>query len=405
MSKTSGLGDAAFVGGYDLSGDVASLDKISGGPNLLDVTPINKSAHVRIGALRSGEIDFTSWFEEGYSSSNPVFEHDALAPLPRTDEVVSYFRGTAIGNPAASLYGKQVNYDPTRGNDGSLSVKVQAMSDGYGLEWGQQLTAGLFAASNALTGSNSTFESGAGNWVLGTNSTVAQSSAQHHSGSDSLAITSVSSGDMTALSAAAGSYATEMFAVVPGNVVNVQAWVRSAVSARTCSVGLDYYKSDGTHVSTVYGTGVADTTSGWTLITATLVVPATSAWAAVNVKVASTGAGSEVHYVDDVEYFLLPSSLDTSASANFGAQAYLHVTAFTGTDATVAIYDSADNVSFSAVSGLAFTQTTAIGSQRTSIANSATVRRYIAPVVTTSGGFTALSFAVNLTKNTLAVVF
>ncbi len=399
MAKQSGLGARFLVGGYDISGDVNAIDTIGEAQSLLDSTDITQSAHSRIGGLHDGHMAFTTFFDTANA-------HPVLSALPKSDtQMMALMPALAIGAPAAALVAKQVGYDPSRAADGALMLKVAGEGNAYGLEWGVTLTPGVFSAANALTGNNSTFETGIGNWVLGTNSTIAQSSAQHHSGSDSLAITSASSGDMTALSAAAGNYATQMFAVAPGNMVNVQAWVRSAVSARTCSVGLDYYTSGGSHVSTVYGTGVADTTSGWTLITATLVVPATSAWAAVNVKVASTGAGSEVHYVDDVEYFLLPSSFDTGGSLAYGAQAYLQVTAFTGTDATIAVYDSADNVSFSAVTSLAFSQVTAApASQRVAIANTATVREYVAVNVITSGGFSALSFAVMLAKNPVSGV-
>ena len=210
---------------------------------------------------------------------------------------------------------------------------------------------------------------------------------------------------MTSASCVAGSIASQGFAVVPGNQVNVQGWVRSAVSVRTCSIGVDWYTSGGAFVSTSYGTGVADSTSAWTLISATVTAPATAAFARVNVKVASTGAGAEVHYVDDVQYLLLPASYDTAASASFGAQAYLQVTAFTGTDVTIKIQDSADNVTFADVTSLAFAQTTAAHTaQRISISNTATVRRYVTATLTTAGGFTALSAAVVIVKNQIASV-
>jgi hypothetical protein len=56
---------------------------------------------------------------------------------------MSWWRGAALGNPAASLNAKQINYDPTRGSDGSLLVKVDAAGSGFGLEHGQMLTAGI----------------------------------------------------------------------------------------------------------------------------------------------------------------------------------------------------------------------------------------------------------------------
>ena len=154
MSKQSGLGDNAFVHGYDLSGDVASLSRIAGGMGLGDLTGINSSAHERVGLLRTGEIAFTSWFNDA-----ALQEHAALSPLPLTDVIVSYLRGTTLGNPAACMTAKQVNYDPTRNQDGSLQFGVQALSSHskVGLEWCEQLTAGKATHASATNGSSVTY--------------------------------------------------------------------------------------------------------------------------------------------------------------------------------------------------------------------------------------------------------
>ena len=154
MSKQSGLGDQAFVHGYDLSGDVASLSRIAGGQGLGDLTGINSSAHERVGLLRTGEIAFTSWFNDA-----ALQEHAALSPLPLTDVIVSYLRGTTLGNPAACMTAKQVNYDPTRNQDGSLQFGVQALSSHskVGLEWCEQLTAGKATHASATNGSSVTY--------------------------------------------------------------------------------------------------------------------------------------------------------------------------------------------------------------------------------------------------------
>jgi len=151
VSKQSGLGDQAFVHGYDLSGDVASLSRIAGGQGLGDLTGINSSAHERVGLLRTGEIAFTSWFNDA-----ALQEHAALSPLPLTDVIVSYLRGTTLGNPAACMTAKQVNYDPTRNQDGSLQFGVQALSSqsAVGLEWCEQLTAGKATHASATNGTS-----------------------------------------------------------------------------------------------------------------------------------------------------------------------------------------------------------------------------------------------------------
>lgn len=217
-SKQSGLGDNFYIGGYDLSGDLASVDKISGGPALFDVTSIKKLAHERIGGQRSGDMQFTSFWESTVAVSNPAVpasttpytstynfpvtvtviggtgtqvainganqgtfdgtyvlpalgtitltytvaptwawakigtEHDALSLLPRTDTIGSYFRGTTLLNPTACVNAKQIGYDPTRDNAGNLIMKVDLQSNGFGLEWGVQLTPGLRADTAATTG-------------------------------------------------------------------------------------------------------------------------------------------------------------------------------------------------------------------------------------------------------------
>lgn len=147
MAKTTGLGDNYYLGGYDLSGDTNSLSKISGGPAPIDTTAINQSGYERLGGLRDGGIDFVSYF-------NPTGAHVALSPLPTADVICSYFRGTAIGNPAACYVAKQVNYDPTRGQDGSLTFAVATQANGFGLEWGEQLTAGLRTDTVATNGAS-----------------------------------------------------------------------------------------------------------------------------------------------------------------------------------------------------------------------------------------------------------
>jgi hypothetical protein len=249
--KSSGLGDNFYVAGFDASGDIQQLNGISGGPALLNFTPINKSAYERKGGVRSGQIEYTAFF-----NTVPVTgaTHEKLAALPRTDQVVTYCRGTALGDEAACLVSKQINYDPNRADDGMLTFGVSAQSNGYGLEWTRLLTAGIR-----------------------------------------------------------------------------------------------------TDTAATLGTGI-----------------------------------------------------DTTASASFGGQAYLQVFGpFTGTDATVKIQDSADNVTFADVAGFSFTQITAAPTaERIALGNTATLRRYLRATTVTTGGFTALSFAVGVAKNEVAgVVF
>lgn len=146
MAKQAGMGDRFWVDGYNLSGDIGSLSNIGGGPAAGEVTAIDKFGIERIGLLRSGQIEFSSWFDKAAGA-----EHLALAPLPTADRIATYGRGAAIGAHAAACVAKQINYDPTRAADGSLSLTISAQSNGFGLEWGEMLTAGTRTDTTATS--------------------------------------------------------------------------------------------------------------------------------------------------------------------------------------------------------------------------------------------------------------
>jgi hypothetical protein len=149
--KQSGLGDNFYIGGYDLSGDVSSVDQISGPMSPIDVTGIKQSANQRTGGERTGDLQFTTFFNYTTSGTGDN-EHTALSALPTTDTIATYFRGTALGTPSACILGRQINYDGTRDNTGNLTLKVEVQGDKYGLEWGIQATAGLRTDTTGTTG-------------------------------------------------------------------------------------------------------------------------------------------------------------------------------------------------------------------------------------------------------------
>jgi hypothetical protein len=149
MAKQGGLGDNLYVAGYDLSGDIGSLSRIGGGPSPLEVTAIDKSAMERIGGKRDGGIEYSAYFNPSTGQA-----HERLSALPTGDVIMTYCRGTALGSPAAAMVAKQINYDGSRGDDGSLTFAVQAQANGFGLEWGRQLTAGKRTDSTGTTGAS-----------------------------------------------------------------------------------------------------------------------------------------------------------------------------------------------------------------------------------------------------------
>lgn len=253
MAKQSGIGDNLYIAGVDVSGDIGSIQRIGGGPSLLDVTAINKGGMERIGGQFAGELGFSSYFNDGGSANRAGAGGSTfltLSSLPSSDVILTYARGTTLGNKGAGMIGKQVNYDLNRGQDGALLFSTQALNNAFPLEWGVQLTAGKRT-------------------------------------------------DTTATAAGSG--------------------------------------------TSVDDTGLVSTAFGWS--------------------------------------------------------AYLHVFSFTGTSCTISIHDSANNSTFTLLSGASFTAATGVASQRIQAASAtATVRRYLS--VNTAGTFSSCVFAVLFVRHT-----
>lgn len=149
MAKQSGLGQKLIVGGWDLSGDIGLLSNVHGGPTYQDMTGIDKSAHERVGTLRSAELIFTSFFNAAAGQATTI-----LAPLPRTDAINTYMTSQLVGSAAASMIGKQNNYDPKRTGDAQLTIETKMEANSFGLEWGRLLTAGLRTDTTATNGAS-----------------------------------------------------------------------------------------------------------------------------------------------------------------------------------------------------------------------------------------------------------
>jgi hypothetical protein len=155
---------------------------------------------------------------------------------------------------------------------------------------------------------NSDFETTVGTWNNAAllNCTVTDTALQAHSGSNSMLMTSAAAGNMAADNTTTP--VTNGMPVVPGGFVTIQGWFRAAASPRSCNVGCDFYTAAGGFLGTVFGPNITDSTSAWTqafdggLIKA----PATAAFARATVRVQSTGAASEIHYVDDVTMTATP---------------------------------------------------------------------------------------------------
>ena len=147
MAKESAIGDRLYVAGYDLSGDVGVVGNLATMRALLDVRGIRQTAMERIAGVADGMISFNAYYNPSVGQ-----EHAVLSGVPATDTEVVYFHGQALGNAAAGLTARQMMYDPTLGEDGSLMLAVECPAgNGAPLEWGVQLTSGHRTDSSATT--------------------------------------------------------------------------------------------------------------------------------------------------------------------------------------------------------------------------------------------------------------
>lgn len=151
MSKETGLGAGFFLDGIDLSGDTRAMESISKSLGMFEVPGINRFAMERLPGQLDGAINWTSYF-------NPTNAHLALRTLPRTDRIATYMhKQTVLGTPCASIVAKQINYDPTRDQQGGLTAKVESLANANWLDWGFSLTQGKRADTTATNGTGVDF--------------------------------------------------------------------------------------------------------------------------------------------------------------------------------------------------------------------------------------------------------
>lgn len=149
MAKQSGLGQRLFVGGVDVSGDTGSFT-IGAPLKTIDVTDITQSAHGRLGGERDAVTSIVSYFDPAVGAS-----HATWSALPTTDVPLMLLASAPVlGGPAYCMIAKQIGYDPTRATDGSFTFKVDAQANGFGAEWGLQLTAGIRTDTAATAGTS-----------------------------------------------------------------------------------------------------------------------------------------------------------------------------------------------------------------------------------------------------------
>jgi hypothetical protein len=459
MTISSGLGQAFYYGGYDLSGDTGSADNINGGlVGTQDITTIDLLAFKRTGLLRDGGISWASFFNKATGRA-----HERLGALPTADRHLMWATGAAIGDPAACLVGKQINYDVTRPQDGSLTIAVNAQGNAYGLEWCDLLTAGQRTDTGATSGTAAEFGYDGEDFVL-----LPGASGDYVSTPDAASLDIVGDIDIRARVALDDwtpaaestliakytatsderSYALAVTATgalifrwtedgateksETSSAVNTFTngtthWVRATLDVDNggSDAAVNFYTSeDGSTWTALGATQLNGATTSIYASTAVLEIGAQSAGTvnrmagkffegsvlsgiggtAVAAPVASA-ADDEVSDATPLTWTVNGNAVVSSHTVH-GLQAYLQAFSFAGTDVTVKLQHSHDNSTFADITGGGFTQITSGPTvQRIEVAAGTEIRRYVRAVTVTTGGFTSLVFAVAANVNVTAVTF
>lgn len=201
MAKQSGLGDQLFIASTDIGADVSSIGSLATPRETLPATGITQSAMARLYGKRDGQAEFTAYFNDEVAGT-----HARLKLLPRTDVHLMYLRGQGIGNEAVGLVGKQIDYAPTRGDDGSLTFGVSVLANSFGIDWCDQLTSGKQTHASATnntaidTLASASFGFQAYLQVFSLGSGTAEITIEDSA--DNVSFTPVTSGDFTDVTAA-----------------------------------------------------------------------------------------------------------------------------------------------------------------------------------------------------------
>jgi len=252
------------------------------------------------------------------------FSADTSTPIVETGIITSALNGqtldTSLANNTtyrayvrvASIAGTSNYFSDWDYEQFALSIDAPAeptLSASYNSTNGA-VTVTIFGRTNVLSANQASLETNTTGWDAVTNCAIAQSGAQYSSGVKSLSLTATATGDMTA-STTSGT----AFAVTASRKFSATAEFRSAVTARSCAVGIRFLTSAGATISTTFGTAITDSASAWTSTTITATAPVTATKAQVFVKVV-TPVTSEVHYIDKIAFHSGDSA--TFTSGGFG---------------------------------------------------------------------------------------
>lgn len=210
--------------------------------------------------------------------------------------------GSNLGSSATTIQGGSGNLAITTGSSDAITGSISITTGNSSTSASGNIS--IDSGSGVIDGEvieNKTFEGGLDSMQDWFSTSLSTTTAQAHSGSQSLEVTPSSTfwGIIEILPGTT---------VTPGHQYHFSIWVRAATTPRTIGASI-VWQGAGTTTSF---TSIVDSSSGWTEMTLTAPAPA-GATSVVFRAQSSTGAAGDIHYFDDMSITDLSSGSAISA--------------------------------------------------------------------------------------------
>lgn len=250
----------------------------------------------------SGTAGNLALFTSNNSLGNSLIQQNGTTLQVATSGTNAVSLGSGSGSSATTIQGGTGNILIATGSSAGITGSISISSGNSSTTASGNIS--IDSGSGVIDGEvveDKTFESGLDAMQDWFNTSLASTTAQAHSGSQSLQVTP-SSAFWGIIEVLPGT------TVTPGHQYHFSIWIRAASTPRTINASIVW---QGANTTTSF-TPAVDSTTGWTEMTLTAPAPAGATSVSFRMQ-SSTGAAGEVHYFDDVSITDLSSGTAISA--------------------------------------------------------------------------------------------
>ena len=250
----------------------------------------------------TGTVGAIAMFTSSNSLGNSLIQQSGTVLQIASTSPSTVAVGSGLGSSSTIIQGGTGNLSLETGDSNGITGSISITTGDSSTTASGNIA--IDSGSGIIDGEvveDKTFEGGLDNMQDWFNTSLATTTAQAHSGSQSLAVTPSSTfwGTIEILPGTP---------VTPGHQYHFSIWVRASTTPRTIGASIVW---QGASTTTAFNS-VVDSTTGWTEMTLTAPAPAGATSVSFRMQ-SSTGAAGDVHYFDDISITDLSSGSAISA--------------------------------------------------------------------------------------------